>query len=117
MEKNKNRRKKYRHERKPSSFSPQLHEQPEKNMKTIYLASLRRMNGETVSRMGMKSIIRVSTPRLVTWYLVLPAVGDSDCKCMMLEKVKKTHASFSALDRIEACIIRDEKARAAARIA
>jgi len=29
MEKNKNRRKKYRHEQKPSSFSPQLHEQPQ----------------------------------------------------------------------------------------
>ena len=86
-------------------------------MKTIYLASLRHMNGETVSRMGMKSIIRVSTPRIVSWYLVLPAVGDSDCKCMLLEKVKKTHANFSAMTRIESGIISDEKARAAARLA
>jgi len=86
-------------------------------MKTIYLESLRRMNGETVSRMGMKSILRVSTPRLVLWYLVLPAVGDSDCKCILLEKVKKTHANFAALNRIEVCVVAEETARAAARLA
>lgn len=40
---------------------------------------------------GMKNIMRVETRRTITWWLVLPAVGDSDSVCVLLHKVT-THA-------------------------
>jgi hypothetical protein len=31
---------------------------------------------------GMKSIVRVETPRRRKWFLVLPTIGDKDARCV-----------------------------------
>jgi hypothetical protein len=86
-------------------------------MNSIPLAKFAKANHQIVAKIGMKSIMRVSTPRLVSWYLVLPAVGDGDAKCMLLDKVKKIHTNGNLMIKQEACIIREETARATARLA
>ena len=55
------------------------------------LASFRYLTRQTVAHLDkLKSIVRVSTPRTLQWWLVLPAVGDADAVCILLRKVPKT---------------------------
>lgn len=42
---------------------------------------------------GLKSIMRVVTPQTVSWWMVLPSVGDSDSTCVLLKKVR-THKYY-----------------------
>jgi hypothetical protein len=38
---------------------------------------------------GMKSIMRVETPRTTQWWLVLPAVGGKDSQCIKLDSMER----------------------------
>jgi phage host-nuclease inhibitor protein Gam len=70
-----------------------LQHQPTKPMKK-QLAAFRHANRITVAKLdGLKTIMRVMTPRKAEWYLVLPSVGDEDAVCIFLKKVtlKKFH--------------------------
>jgi hypothetical protein len=50
---------------------------------TKTLQSLMRHKQVLVARLnGMKSIIRVESPRRRKWFLVLPAVGNNDGRCI-----------------------------------
>ena len=56
------------------------------------LSHFRHMERQTIANLdGMKSIMRVEHPRKREWWLVLPAIGDSDAVCVLLHKesVKK----------------------------
>jgi len=78
----------------------------------VTLASLDR-NRVTIGNLpGLKSIVRVTTPRLIKWYLVLPAVGDYDCRCILVRKQDKRWADLTVIDKI---IIESEAARLEAR--
>jgi hypothetical protein len=62
-------------------------------MKTtsIPLAKFRYSDRTEVAKLhGLKSIMRVTTPRKAEWYLVLPSVGESDAACVLLKKVTLT---------------------------
>jgi hypothetical protein len=52
------------------------------------LATFRHANRITVAKLdGLKTIMRVITPRKAEWYLVMPATGDEDAICVFLKKV------------------------------
>jgi hypothetical protein len=60
--------------------------QPRHKMKKS-LSHFRHMDRLTIAKLdGMKSIMRVEKPRQVSWWLVLPAIGDSDSPCVLLDK-------------------------------
>lgn len=60
------------------------------------LANFRYMNKEIVANLkDLKSIMEVKTDRQVSWWMVLPATGDSDSVCVLIEKVSKKHFSTS----------------------
>ena len=51
------------------------------------LASFRYEARKTIATLeGMKSIMRVTAPRKVYWWLVLPAVGENDSVCVLIDK-------------------------------
>lgn len=55
------------------------------------LSHFRHMPRHTIANLeGMKSIMRVDSPRKSEWWLVLPACGDSDAVCVFLKKVSGT---------------------------
>ncbi len=57
---------------------------------------------ETIAKLdGMKSIMRVTTPRKVEWWLVLPARGDSDAVCVLIQKSPK----WEIIKNVEAKIL------------
>ena len=76
--------------------------------KSIPLSSLRYIEQVTIADLeGLKKIIRVGSPRLVKWYLVLPAVGNCDCRCIQIGAAsRKTPWSY-----IQRGILRDYAAR------
>lgn len=77
-------------------------------MKRIPLASLRYTTRKTVADLGgMKSIIRVETARLVKWFHVLPATGDGDAMCLLIQQAPK----WELIENIEKRIIAEESAR------
>jgi hypothetical protein len=85
--------------------------------KSIPLEKLRGLEQRLVCKLpGLKSIIAVTTPRLIKWYLVLPAVGNGDARCIFLDQLKKTHANFARLGKYESLIVREEKARLASHV-
>ncbi len=50
---------------------------------TKTMQSLLPHNPVTIAKLkGLKSIIRVETARTRKWYLVIPATGNSDAKCI-----------------------------------
>ena len=54
-------------------------------MKTVKLQSLASFNPVTIAKLkGLKSIIRVTSPRRKKWFLVLPSTCGDDCKCVEL---------------------------------
>lgn len=56
----------------------------------------------------LKSIMRVSTPRTVSFWLVLPACGDDDCVCILIKKVQERKGWLNtAAKTAESKIIRD----------
>ena len=62
-------------------------------MKTT-LAKFRHADRKNVADLnGLKSIMRVTTPRKAEWYLVLPCIGEEDAICVLLKKV--TLSKFS----------------------
>lgn len=45
------------------------------------------LNPVTIAKLeGMKSIIRVETPRMAVWYLLIPATGEEDATAVLLKK-------------------------------
>ena len=53
------------------------------------LASFRYATRATVAKLdGLKTIMRVTTPRKAEWYLVLPCIGEEDSVCVLLAKTK-----------------------------
>ena len=63
---------------------------PMSKTKSIPLSSLRYIEKVTIAELdNLKAIMRVKTARTVKWYLVLPAVGDSDSRCVLLHRVPK----------------------------
>ena len=55
------------------------------------LRYFRYMDREIVAKLndGLKTVMKVTTPRTVSWWLVLPAQGDKDCVCVMIRKAPK----------------------------
>lgn len=77
-------------------------------MKRIPLAKLRYEKKIVVANLpGMKSIIRVETARLVKWFHVLPATGDGDAMCFLIQQAPK----WELIKNIESRIIAEETAR------
>lgn len=59
------------------------------------LATFRYLKTEAIAKLdGLKSIIRVEYPRKTEWFIVLPAVGESDSVCVLISKVGKAHTVF-----------------------
>ena len=83
---------------------------------TTNLAKFRHANRHNIAKIGMKSIMRVETARTLQWWLVLPAIGDNDCRCMLLHKCGTTNREY-AIMTCEPKIIAEETARAASRVA
>lgn len=82
------------------------------------LAEFRHANRKTVATLpGMKSIMLVQTPRRIAFYLVLPAVGDNDARCILLEKHNPRTHGCTYWKEVQERIIAEETARAAARLA
>jgi hypothetical protein len=81
---------------------------------TKQLAYFRHSTRQNIAKIGMKSIMRVETARTLQWWLVLPAIGEEDSKCILLHKCSKTNP-FWSLQLCEPKIIAEETARAAAR--
>lgn len=77
----------------------------------VTLASLGR-NTLVIGKIGNKSIVRVSSPKLFKWFLVLPAVGDADCRCLLVRKQEKR---WTDLPRIDAIVLQSETERLEAR--
>jgi hypothetical protein len=77
-------------------------------MKRIPLANLRYENRFTVATLpAMKSIIRVETARLVKWFHVIPATGDGDAMCLLIQQLPK----WEMIENIERRIIAEETSR------
>jgi hypothetical protein len=77
-------------------------------MKRIPLANLRYENRFTVATLpAMKSIIRVETARLVKWFHVIPATGDDDAMCLLIQQAPKRER----IETIQSRIIAEETAR------
>jgi hypothetical protein len=58
--------------------------------KTIPLSSFIHDLSYTVAKLNDgKVIMRVDRPRIVSWWLVWPAKGDKDCRCLKLQQGKK----------------------------
>jgi len=91
---------------------------PTNQMKPTYtnLAKFRHANRQTVANIGMKSIMRVETARTLQWWLVLPATGENDSRCILLHKCSNTQPLWS-ISQCEPKIIAEENVRAAARLA
>lgn len=87
-------------------------------MKATYtnLAKFRHATRQNVAKIGMKNIMRVETARTLQWWLVLPAIGENDSRCILLHKCSTTNREYSIMT-CEPKIIAEETARAAARIA
>ena len=67
----------------------------------IPLQKLRYLKPQVVANLpGLKSIIRVESARLVKWYHVLPASGDSDSACLLLHTIPKALENSTDQDRL-----------------
>jgi hypothetical protein len=80
----------------------------------VTLSSLGRMP-LVVGSIGIKKIIRVSTARLHKWFLVLPAVGNADCRCLLVRKQQRGNGHFYKVTEIDAVVLSSETERLAAR--
>jgi len=64
--------------------------------KPIPLTKLRNAKRVTIAKLkGMKSIIRVESARTLKWFLILPAVGNGDARCVLLHKCGNTQPLWS----------------------
>ncbi len=92
--------------------------EPNAPMTTTYtnLAKFRHTNRKNVAKIGMKSIMRVETARTLQWWLVLPALGENDSRCILLHKCSTTNREYSIMT-CEPKIIAEYIDRAAARLA
>lgn len=64
-----------------------------KTMKTNSkpLSHFRHMTRVNIANLdGLKTIMRVETPRKREWWLVLPAHGEEDAVCVLLKKISVT---------------------------
>jgi hypothetical protein len=52
-----------------------------------YFRTLERQNIAKLN--GMKSIMRVTTPRTYQWWLVLPAIGNKDSLCIKIDSMER----------------------------
>lgn len=60
------------------------------------LAELQKFKPVTVAKLqGLKTIIRVETPRLLKWFLVVPATGHRDAVCVLLHKCSNVQPMWS----------------------
>lgn len=75
------------------------------------LAAFRTTTRQNVAKIGMKSIMRVETARTLQWWLVLPAIRESDSPCILLHKCSTTNREHS-IATCEPKIIAEETARA-----
>lgn len=58
--------------------------------KTVPLASFINDTRQTVVKLSDgKQIMRVTRPRLVSWWLVFPAQGEKDCRCLKLRQAPR----------------------------
>jgi hypothetical protein len=80
-----------------SSRRRERHQQPtepteqQTNTMKKQLSHFRHMDRKTIATLdGMKSIMRVETPRTTQWWIVLPAVGDSDATCVLIRKITQS---------------------------
>ena len=73
------------------------------------LAKFRHSIRRTIAQLkDLKSIMRVETPRTVSFWLVLPACGDEDCVCVLIEKIQERKGWLkSAAKSSENKIMRD----------
>ena len=73
------------------------------------LAKLRNANRRNIAQLNdLKAIMRVETPRTVSFWLVLPARGDEDCVCILIKKVQERKGWLNTAAKIaESRIIRD----------
>jgi hypothetical protein len=77
-------------------------------MKRIPLEKVRYAKKIVVATLpGMKSIIRVETARLVKWFHVIPATGDDDAMCLLIQQAPK----WERIETIQSRIIAEEAAR------
>lgn len=81
------------------------------NTKSIPLSSLRYIKKVTIAELeNLKMIIRAETARTVKWYLVIPAVGNSDSRCVLIHRVPKwelwTHCQLRILNDYAARIVK-----------
>lgn len=57
---------------------------------TIPLASFINDQRQTVAKLSDgKQIMRVTRPRIVSWWLVFPAQGEKDCRCLKLRQAPR----------------------------
>jgi hypothetical protein len=70
-------------------------------METVNLQSLASFNPVTIAKLkGLKSIIRVTSPRRRKWFLVLPSTCGDDCKCVeLLSEIIKAEFRGGKLER------------------
>ena len=88
-----------------------------KTMTYTNLAKFRYANRKTVAALpGMKSIMLVQTKRQIAFYLVLPALGDNDARCILLEKHDLQAHDCTYWKQVQERIIAEETTRAAARL-
>ena len=79
----------------------------------VTLASLGRMP-VVIGSIGMKKIIRVATARQHKWYLVLPAVGDKDCRCLLVRAFDRKYMT-TPLKHLDIMVLSSETDRLVAR--
>ena len=77
------------------------------------LAAFRHQNRSTVAKLdGLKTIMRVTSPRKAEWYLVLPSTGDDDAVCVLLKKARTSKLNRNQETQLaEAALLKDYAAR------
>lgn len=77
------------------------------------LATFRHATRTTVAKIdGLKTIMRVTTPRKAEWYLVLPCIGEEDAVCVFLKKVTlKKFSRHEETARAESVLLKEYAAR------
>ena len=74
-----------------------------------HLASFIGTSRSTIAQLkDLKSIMMVRTARTVSFWLVLPARGDEDCVCVLIQKIQERKGWINTAAKIaESKILRD----------
>ena len=80
--------------------------------KSVPLSSLPFPIIVVLSLPGLKSVVRVATPRRVKWYFLLPAVGEGDARAILLEQHNPRTHGVTHWKACESRIIEVEQKRA-----